>query len=193
MGFDEPVTHQLYRVTGRIEDDSEIDINTIEIRLDNDVLPRELFEISYEKGSRNSVVNFTLRNNKRINIKERWEGQIHNRFLNINELLYGVHNLRVIASDKFNKTGSISDYFSGKPSAPAQVQSVTQQAPVQGFEDAKSQFTPDVVTRPETTMQKYDPEAIYILRDVRALQIHGIIMRKRHQNELYLIPISNLL
>ena len=43
------------------------------------------------------------------------------------------------------------------------VKSVTQQAPVQGFEDAKSQFTPDVVTRPETTMQKYDPEAPQLL------------------------------
>ena len=67
------------------------------------------------------------------------------------------------AAKAASAANAISDYFSGKPSAPAQVQSVTKQAPVQGFEDAKSQFTPDVVTRPETTMQKYDPEAPQLL------------------------------
>lgn len=57
---------------------------------------------------------------------------------------------------------AISDYFSGKISAPAQVQSVTQQAPAQGFEDAKSQFSTGV-SRPEVNMQTYDPEAGQLL------------------------------
>ena len=46
---------------------------------------------------------------------------------------------------------AVSDYFSSKPSAPAQAQSVTQQAPVQGFEDAKSQFSTGV-SRPDVNL-----------------------------------------
>ena len=46
--------------------------------------------------------------------------------------------------------------------ASSPVKSVTEQGPVQGFEDAKSQFSTGV-TRPETTMQKYDPEAGQVL------------------------------
>lgn len=57
---------------------------------------------------------------------------------------------------------AISDYFSGKTSAPAQVQSVTQQAPAQGFEDVKSRFSTGV-SRPEVNMQTYDPEAGQLL------------------------------
>ena len=46
--------------------------------------------------------------------------------------------------------------------ASSPVESVTEQAPVQGFEDAKSQFSTGV-TRPETTMQKYDPKTPQLL------------------------------
>ena len=46
---------------------------------------------------------------------------------------------------------AIADYFSSKPSAPAQVKSVTQQAPVQGFEDVKSRFSTGV-SRPDVNL-----------------------------------------
>ena len=56
------------------------------------------------------------------------------------------------AAEKAAATANaISDYFSSKPSAPAQVQSVTQQAPVQGFEDAKSRFSTGV-SRPDVNL-----------------------------------------
>ena len=55
------------------------------------------------------------------------------------------------AAKAASAANAISDYFSGKPSAPAQVQSVTQQAPVQGFEDAKSRFSTGV-SRPDVNL-----------------------------------------
>ncbi len=111
--------HTNHTVGGVLSDSFEVDLDSFEFRLDNEVLPRELFDVKYQtlaggETDRTSAT-YMLRPNTRVNIRDRWLGTELNTYLPIEELLYGAHIVEVRAADAFGRVSRIVSGFNFNP------------------------------------------------------------------------------
>lgn len=98
-------------VEGIITHDDFVDVDSLEFRLDNEVIPRDLFETWPSSGASTKVVIFRLKDNKRIDIFNRWRGGNLSQFLSIHNLVYGPHTLGVRVQDVHKKVGTAASVF----------------------------------------------------------------------------------
>lgn len=98
-------------VEGIITHDDYIDVDTLEFRLDNEIISRDLFETWPSSGATTKQVSFWLKDNKRIDIYSRWQSGNLSQFLSIHNLVYGPHTLGVRVQDVNGKVGNRVSVF----------------------------------------------------------------------------------
>ena len=85
-----------YTLSGTIEDSSGIQLDSIEVRLDNYIIPKDLFEWVQE----GDLVTYALKPGETINIYELWETMQGSTPFSIFDLVFGPHTLSISAEDK---------------------------------------------------------------------------------------------
>ncbi|MBF0245347.1 MAG: thrombospondin type 3 repeat-containing protein, partial [Planctomycetes bacterium] len=103
-----------WSLSGSIRDNRSIDLESIEVRLDNFVVDEGRRFFSYTPN-KDGVVSFSACPNQLLDIHQFWQSMRARTgtFLELDELLYGPHTLRISARDGVGNTGHVlvSFYF----------------------------------------------------------------------------------
>ena len=113
MVYGNLLQHSNYTFTGSVSHAYGADSDDFEIPLDNVALSKSLFTFTKTTNG----FTFSLKDNQKIDIFERWNSATAKKYLGIETLLYSAHTLRLSAASKIGKVANQYKVFNFRKGA----------------------------------------------------------------------------